>query len=504
MSNLEQRLWKYDADLQKWEHCADLSSKKTIGFEFLSLTNQELGVTTQVNQAERSIINIVDSQQIDFSASDDIANNQISISANIKDGSINYNHLNPAIVTDLNLSDTAQQRAEKGQVNGYASLDAYGIVPKSQLPLYIYNESSQIEFDTDTNINNQVTVIANVKLNSITKFHLTSDVNDSLLLADNSQQRREKGRANGYASLNAQGIIPASQLPSFVDDVLEYNNISGFPATGEKGKIYIDKTTGKIYRWGDTLYVEINSKYGINSIVEDDTPILGGDLDLDHFKITSTPNRSIFLSPGNGNLVVEGNTSSAVSGSLTLTCEHNLHKVTLKSPYHAADANYTLTLPDKEPTDEFLMQTDASGQLSWFDINSALIPIRQRLTVAEEDIVENAEDIVDNTTSVDLARLRADAAPIGYIEFNGSAGVRTAKNLSVATLGSMGTYKVTLAPQLRLQHYNDSINDTNATNYAIMCGGFYKDNASLADGIANFGYTTFITGRTPSSIYCQS
>ena len=69
----------------------------------------------------------------------------------------------------------------------------------------------------------------------------------------------EKGAANGVATLDASGIIPTSQLPSYVDDVLEFTNLAGFPATGETGKIYIAKDTNKTYRWGGSSYVYITS-----------------------------------------------------------------------------------------------------------------------------------------------------------------------------------------------------------------------------------------------------
>ncbi|MDQ6531283.1 tail fiber domain-containing protein [Flavobacterium sp. LHD-85] len=69
----------------------------------------------------------------------------------------------------------------------------------------------------------------------------------------------EKGAANGVATLDASGIILTSQLPSYVDDVLEFTNLAGFPATGETGKIYIAKDTNKTYRWGGSAYVYITS-----------------------------------------------------------------------------------------------------------------------------------------------------------------------------------------------------------------------------------------------------
>lgn len=54
------------------------------------------------------------------------------------------------------------------------------------------------------------------------------------------------------------GKVPASQLPSYIDDVLEYSAKSAFPATGESGKIYVATDNNKAYRWGGTAYVEIS------------------------------------------------------------------------------------------------------------------------------------------------------------------------------------------------------------------------------------------------------
>ena len=59
----------------------------------------------------------------------------------------------------------------------------------------------------------------------------------------------EKGVANGVATLDSNGLVPSSQLPSYVDDVLEYSSVSGFPASGQTDKIYVATDTGSIYRW---------------------------------------------------------------------------------------------------------------------------------------------------------------------------------------------------------------------------------------------------------------
>ncbi len=59
------------------------------------------------------------------------------------------------------------------------------------------------------------------------------------------------------------GKIPQAQLPSYVDDVLEYASFVNFPATGESGKIYIAQDSNKTYRWSSTQYVEISQSLAL-------------------------------------------------------------------------------------------------------------------------------------------------------------------------------------------------------------------------------------------------
>ena len=73
----------------------------------------------------------------------------------------------------------------------------------------------------------------------------------------------EKGASGGVAELDQTGKVPSSQLPSYVDDVVEYDSLSEFPATGEAGKIYVAKDTNKTYRWGGSDYVEISESLAL-------------------------------------------------------------------------------------------------------------------------------------------------------------------------------------------------------------------------------------------------
>jgi len=72
-----------------------------------------------------------------------------------------------------------------------------------------------------------------------------------------------KGAPNGVAELDSGGKVPASQLPGYVDDILEYKTKSMFPATGEAGKLYVAQDVNLPYRWTGTQYVEISTSLAI-------------------------------------------------------------------------------------------------------------------------------------------------------------------------------------------------------------------------------------------------
>ena len=103
---------------------------------------------------------------------------------------------------------------------------------------------------------------------------LTTSVKTSLLAAINElvtsisgkedslgftpEDSANKGAANGYAPLDSSAKVPAANLPSYVDDVIEVANFSSLPTTGATGAIYVTLDTNLTYRWGGSAYVEIS------------------------------------------------------------------------------------------------------------------------------------------------------------------------------------------------------------------------------------------------------
>jgi hypothetical protein len=95
--------------------------------------------------------------------------------------------------------------------------------------------------------------------------HAVSDVTGLQTALDGKQA------AGTYATL-VGGAVPSSQLPSYVDDVIEYANLAAFPATNDGGKILVARDTGKIYRWSGSAYIEISPSPGsTDSVTEGST-----------------------------------------------------------------------------------------------------------------------------------------------------------------------------------------------------------------------------------------
>lgn len=121
------------------------------------------------------------------------------------------------------------------------------------------------------------------KPTTLAGYGITDGLNSSL-----------KGTANGLAELDGTGKVPANQLPSFVDDILEYASLAGFPATGSTGVIYVALDTNKMYRWSGTQYVFITSG-AVDSVAGKTgaVTLVKGDVGLGNVDNTSDVNKPV-------------------------------------------------------------------------------------------------------------------------------------------------------------------------------------------------------------------
>ena len=80
--------------------------------------------------------------------------------------------------------------------------------------------------------------------------------------------------AGGVCTLDGGSKVSSTYLPSYVDDVLEYANLAGFPGTGETGKIYVALDTNNVYRWSGSVYVQTGNPFSGSYNDLDDKPTI--------------------------------------------------------------------------------------------------------------------------------------------------------------------------------------------------------------------------------------
>lgn len=121
-----------------------------------------------------------------------------------------------------------------------------------------------------------------------------------------------KGANNGLAELDGAGKVPSSQLPSYVDDVVEYATLSAFPVTGESGKIYLAQDTNLTYRWGGSSYVEISPSLALGETSSSAYRGDRGKTAYDHSQLTSgNPHNVTKSDVGLSNVVNSDTTTTA-------------------------------------------------------------------------------------------------------------------------------------------------------------------------------------------------
>ena len=159
-----------------------------------------------------------------------------------------------------------------------------------------------------------------------------------------------KGAVNGIAELDENGKVPSNQLPSYVDDVIEgYFSDSKFyeesshatEITGESGKIYVDITSGKTYRWSGSAFVVISETIALGETSS--TAYRGdrGKVAYEHSQTAHAPadaevNQNAFSSVKVGDNTVSANTKTdtitfEAGSNVTLSADTSGKVITISS-----------------------------------------------------------------------------------------------------------------------------------------------------------------------------
>lgn len=156
-----------------------------------------------------------------------------------------------------------------------------------------------------------------------------------------------KGAVNGLAELDSGGKVPTSQLPGYVDDVLEYDSLANFPATGEGGKIYIAKDTNLQYRWSGTDYAVISPSLALGETSS--TAYRGdrGKTAYDHSQITtgSNPHNTTFANIASKPTTLSGyGITDALSSNKVLTFSKSVLTTAFSADATYSDYGYRATI----------------------------------------------------------------------------------------------------------------------------------------------------------------
>lgn len=126
------------------------------------------------------------------------------------------------------------------------------------------------------------------------------------------------------------------------------------------GMLYFNTTSDALKVYNGTAWQTVTAGSILSAIVDDTTPQLGGNLDMNGQDIVTTSNADIDLAPnGTGKVVVKGNTNP---GTIVFNCESNSHGQTVKSQPHSASVTNVLTLPPG--SDQEIVGTTATQTLT--------------------------------------------------------------------------------------------------------------------------------------------
>jgi len=270
-----------------------------------------------------------------------------------------------------------------------------------------------------------------------------------------------KGAASGVAELDSNGKVPSSQLPSYVDDVLEYAKSSSFPTTGESGKIYIAQDTNKTYRWSGTAYVEISASLALgttsstayrgdygNAAYAHAVTNKGSAFSSGLYKITTNSEGHVTAATAVAksditDLGIPGsNTTYTFDGTYNASTNKAATVSTVTNAIAALDGNLNNTTPGAGKTLTAFSETDGKVSATFGNISITKSQVSDLGTIGAAAAKGVDTSIAASSTSTNLPTSQAVAA---FVE---GKGYKTTDNNTTYSLtqDSSDGHKITLTP----------------------------------------------------------
>jgi len=218
-----------------------------------------------------------------------------------------------------------------------------------------------------------------------------------------------------------------------------------------------------VYADASDEVISIGSKLGVSfDIVNDTSPQLGGDLDMNGQDIVTTSNADIELAPnGTGKTVLKGNTNP---GTMVFNCESNSHGQTVKSQPHSASVTNVLTLPPGG--DQEIVGTTATQTLT--------------------------------NKTIGVGQLSGQVAIA-----NGGTGSSSLAGANIAVLNSTNNFADNILQRAQLKDYAETVHangtKTSAFNLDLENGNVHS--FTIGSGTFNVGITNSLTSHS-NSITC--
>jgi len=219
---------------------------------------------------------------------------------------------------------------------------------------------------------------------------------------------------NGTSSWGAEAAPTASPASETVAGVIEIATNAEATAGTATDKALVPSNLSSV----DLSVLDNTTSAFITDVVNDTTPQLGGNLDVNGNDIVSVSNGNIEIAPdGTGSFIIKGNATSG-SGRVVLNCEQNSHGIILKGPPHSAAASYTLTFPNTDGNADQVLKTDGSGNLDWVDPDSAPDVVTDssgtNTTISTSTGIEEIHLISNGTNNVTITIPAASTVGEGY------------------------------------------------------------------------------------------
>ena len=206
-------------------------------------------------------------------------------------------------------------------------------------------------------------ITGTVRLNSLT-YPASDGSANQVLTTDGSGNLSFSTVSTSSGGINNVVEDTTPQLGGDLD--VNSNNITGNVRLNSLTYPSADGTANQVLKTdgsGNLGWTTITVPSG--DLVDDTSPQLGGSLDVNGQSIVSANNGDISFHPNTTGIVVFKGNSAYSSGRFKLNCENNSHGVIIQGPPHSAAANYTLTLPTTDGNANQFLQTDGSGVLTW-------------------------------------------------------------------------------------------------------------------------------------------